>query len=57
MPTFVIPLILVAVLVIAIIAICATGYVKAPPDMAYVISGPKKSRRVLVGKAGIKIRC
>lgn len=55
MPTFVIPLILVAVLVIAIIAICATGYVKAPPDMAYVISGPKKSRRVLVGKAGIKI--
>ena len=55
MPTFVIPLILVAVLVIAIIAICATGYVKAPPDMAYVISGPKKSRRVLIGKAGIKI--
>ena len=55
MPTFVIPLILVAVLVIAVIAICATGYVKAPPDMAYVISGPKKSRRVLVGKAGIKI--
>ncbi len=55
MPTFVIPLILVAVLVIAVIAICATGYVKAPPDMAYVISGPKKSRRVLIGKAGIKI--
>lgn len=55
MPTFVIPLILAAVLVIAVIAICATGYVKAPPDMAYVISGPKKSRRVLIGKAGIKI--
>ena len=55
MPTLVIPLILVAVLVIAVIAICATGYVKAPPDMAYVISGPKKSRRVLIGKAGIKI--
>ena len=27
------------VLAVAIIAVLASGYVKAPPDMAYIISG------------------
>lgn len=42
---------------IAIIAIIffASGYVKAPPDRAYIISGLQKDRRVLIGKAGVKI--
>lgn len=32
-----------------------TGYVKAPPDQAYIISGPRKDSRVLIGRAGIRI--
>jgi flotillin len=33
----------------------AAGYVKAPPDKAFIISGLRKTPKVLVGKAGIKI--
>ena len=43
------------VLAVAIIAVLASGYVKAPPDMAYIISGLHKKPRILIGKAGIKI--
>ena len=38
-----------------IIAICASGYVKASPDTAYIISGFRKEPRELIGTAGIKI--
>ena len=31
------------------------GYVKAPPDVAYIISGIRKRPRVLIGRAGIRI--
>lgn len=44
-----------ALIVIAIIAICASGYVKASPDTAYIISGFRKEPRELIGTAGIKI--
>ena len=44
--------IVVAVLFVVIIA---TGYLKAPPDVAYVISGVRKKPRVLVGRAGVRI--
>ncbi|NLW69634.1 MAG: flotillin family protein [Eubacteriaceae bacterium] len=45
---------LIPVAVVAgLVAICMTGYLKAPPDQAYIISGIKK--RVIIGKAGIKI--
>lgn len=49
--SFVLPL----VIVIGIILILASGYVKAPPDVAYIISGIRKKPRVLIGRAGIKI--
>ena len=49
------PLIFICLGVIAVTAILASGYVKASPDTAYVISGPKKNPRFLIGKAGIKI--
>ena len=49
--TSAIPFVLVAIL----IGILASGYVKAPPDMAYIISGFHKKPRILIGKAGIKI--
>ena len=42
-------------LVVAVIALCASGYVKASPDTAYIISGLRKEPKVLIGKAGIKI--
>jgi len=44
-------IILVAV---AAIALLVMGYLKAPPDTAFVISGLRK-RRVLIGKAGLRI--
>lgn len=46
------PFVLIAVLVIILFA---AGYVKAPPDMAYIISGAHRKPRILVGKAGFKI--
>lgn len=46
----------VAVLVIIGLAlIFLTGYVKASPDTALIISGLRKKPKVLIGKAGIKI--
>ena len=48
--------ILVVILVIAVaaIALMVAGYLKAPPDTAYVISGLGK-KRILIGKAGWRI--
>ena len=46
------PVILVVLLVLLIIT---QGYVKAPPDHAYIISGLRKEPRVLVGRAGLKL--
>lgn len=45
----------IAILVILLIIIIARSYVKAPPDVAYIISGAHKKPRVLVGKAGLRI--
>ena len=44
-------------IVVGIIAviILASGYVKAPPDKAYIISGIGKKARVVIGKASVKI--
>lgn len=41
--------------VLVIVVILASGYVKASPDTAYIISGLRKQPKVLIGKAGIKI--
>lgn len=38
---------------IALIIIIATGYIKAPPDMAFIISGLRK--KVIIGKSSVKI--
>lgn len=37
--------IIVAVVVLVILLFMAIGYVKAPPDMAYIISGVKKKSK------------
>lgn len=45
----------VAVVVVILVLVLATGYVKASPDTAFIISGLRKQPKVLIGKAGIKI--
>ena len=47
-----IPAIIIAVIVIVLLLV---GYVKAPPDQAYIISGLKKEGKILIGRAGIRI--
>ena len=44
----------IAIPVITVLLLLAAGYVKAPPDTAYIISGFSKPR-ILIGKAGIRI--
>ena len=41
-------------IVVLVVVIALVGYVKAPPDTAYMISGFRKPR-ILIGKAGIRI--
>lgn len=49
------PKALLVLLVIAVLAIIASGYVKAPTDRAFIISGLHKNPKILIGRAGIKI--
>lgn len=51
----ILPFVLTAAAVIVLLAILASGYVKAPPDRAFIISGLKKEPKILIGRAGIKI--
>lgn len=50
-----ISLIVPALIALVVIILLASGYTKAPPDMAYIISGMRKKPRVLVGQAGVKV--
>lgn len=52
LPTSVVAAILVAFIILCILL---SGYVKAKPDEALLISGLRKNRKPLIGKAGIKI--
>lgn len=45
----------ILLLIVLFALILITGYVKASPDTAYIISGLRKKPKVLIGKAGIKI--
>ena len=51
----ILPMIPVVIVAILAIILLAAGYLKAPPDVAYVISGIRKKPRILVGQAGIRI--
>ena len=48
-------LIIAGTIFILIIVLFAIGYVKAPPDMAFIISGIKKKSKIVIGKASIRI--
>ena len=50
-----IPYLVPAVMVVIVVLLLLLGYVKAPPDMAYIISGVKKKSKVVIGKASIRI--
>lgn len=45
----------IVVVIIVLLVIIATMYVKAPPSMAYILSGFRKEPRVLIGGGGVKI--
>ena len=47
-------LIIIAVIVVLAVLLLSIGYLKAPPDTAYIISGMGK-KRILIGKAGWRI--
>lgn len=48
-------LIIVGIVVIALILIVMTGYVKSPSDTAYIISGLKKEPKYVIGRSSIRI--
>ena len=52
---YLLTLIPIIVIVVLLLIIFLTGYVKASPDTAIIISGLRKKPKVLIGKAGIKI--
>lgn len=54
LPT-IIGLVLKILLVIIILSVITLGYIKAPPDEAYIITGFKKKPRILIGQAGLRI--
>ena len=53
LPANPITMIVIAVAVILLIVVLASGYLKAPPDTAYIISGLRK--KIIIGKASIRI--
>ncbi len=48
-------LIAIAFIIVLAITVIAAGYVKAPPDKAFIISGIRKVPRILIGRAGVKV--
>lgn len=48
-------LIIVGLAIVLLLILFFASYVKAPPNKAYIISGPSKKPRILIGKAGFKI--
>ncbi len=50
-----IPIVLIAIGVLILVLIFISGYVKAPTDKAFVISGLRKKPKIIIGTASIKI--
>lgn len=44
-----------AAIIVLLLVVLFTCYVKAPPSTAYVISGIKREPRILIGAGGVKI--
>lgn len=46
---------MVALVAFGLVMLAFSSYVKAPPDQAFLISGPRKDLKVICGKAGFRI--
>lgn len=46
---------IVVILAILVISVIASGYIKSPPDRAFIVSGYRRDPKILIGRAGIKI--
>lgn len=46
---------IIAAAIVVLLVIIAIMYVKAPPSVAYILSGLNKNPRVLIGRGGLKI--
>ena len=46
---------IIVLVILAIIALASLSYVKAPPDQAYLISGPRKDMKIISGRAGFRV--
>ncbi len=46
---------LIGAVIVLTVILFAIGYVKAPPDMAFIISGVRKKAKIIIGKASIRI--
>lgn len=55
MPAELIPILILVAVVVLILILFGIGYVKAPPDTAYIISGLHKNPKILVGRAGVRV--
>lgn len=44
-----------AIIFVLVVLLAYASYVKAPPNQAYLISGPRKNLKVISGKAGFRI--
>ena len=51
----IVKLAIIAAVVLVLVFLLCIGYVKAPPDMAYIISGIKKKSKIVIGKATFRI--
>ena len=49
------PVIIAIVVAIFALFIIFSSYIKAPPDKAYIISGLRKTPKILIGRAGLKL--
>lgn len=45
----------IGIIIVLVVLLLAISYVKAPPDMAFIISGVKKKSKIVIGKASIRI--
>lgn len=50
-----IPVIVTIVVVAVLLLFFACSYVKAPPNRAYIISGLRKRKKILIGRAGLRL--
>ena len=48
-------IVVTAVIIFLVIGLISMSYVKAPPNQAYLISGPRKEPKIITGKAGFRV--